>query len=32
MSRVKLQGIATRDNGSHKAVDGALVQVTVKSV
>ncbi len=32
MSQVKLQGIATRDNGEHLAVDGALVQVSVKSV
>ena len=32
MSQVKLQGIATRDDGEHQAVDGALVQVSVKSV
>lgn len=32
MNRVKLQGIATRDSGEHKALDGALVQVTVKTV
>jgi len=32
MNRVKLQGIATRDNGEHKTLDGALVQVTVKTV
>jgi len=33
MNRVKLQGIATRDNGGHdQALDGALVQVTVKTV
>jgi tyrosinase len=32
MNQVKLQGIATRDNGEHPTVDGALVQVTVKTV
>ncbi len=32
MNQVKLQGIATRDNGEHQALDGALVQVSVKSV
>ena len=32
MSQVKLQGIATRDNGEHQTLDGALVQVSVKSV
>ncbi len=32
MNRVKLQGIAVRDNGVHKALDGALVQVSVKTV
>ena len=32
-NQVKLQGIATRDNGEHpQPLDGALVQVTVKTV
>ena len=31
-NQVKLQGIATRDNGAHKTMDGAVVQVTVKTV
>jgi hypothetical protein len=32
MNTVKLQGIAVRDDGAHKVLDGALVQVTVKTV
>jgi tyrosinase len=31
-NQVKLQGIATRDSGALQAMDGALVQVSVKSV
>ncbi len=31
-NQVKLQGIATRDNGAQNAMGGAVVQVTVKSV
>jgi hypothetical protein len=32
MNQLKLQGIAARDDGEHLAMDGALVQVSVKSV
>jgi hypothetical protein len=32
MNQVKLQGIAARDNGEPRTLDGALVQVTVKTV
>ena len=32
MNQLKLQGIAARGNGEQLAMDGALVQVSVKSV
>jgi hypothetical protein len=32
MNQVRLQGIAARDNGEPRTLDGALVQVTVKTV
>jgi hypothetical protein len=32
ISQVKLQGIAARENDVHQALDGALVQVSVKTV
>ena len=32
MNQVKLQGIAARDGSQNQAVDGALIQVSVKTV